>query len=151
MLTLSIKMVRVTKTEKFSSVELVFNESFDGLVAKRDQRGNIIEGEFVAAQIDSLNFPPSVLTGILCSLNTDVGLLRSVSPKSFDQAEFGAILFGAKLNVERTFVEKDHTFKVDGENVVAQRNLYTTEIVGVELSDKAKLLIEKMTMSRLGL
>lgn len=151
MLTLSVKSVRVFESEKFSTVEIKFNETFDGFVAKRDELGRVLEGEFVETQIDTLNFPPSVLTGILTSLNDEVGLLRSVSEKRFGQAEFGAILFGAKISVDRKRVAKNETFKSGDEDIVAERDLYTTELVKLELSEKAKLLIDKMTMTRLGL
>lgn len=155
MITLSVKRVRVIKTEKFSNVELTFNESFDGYIAKRDERGNIMEGEFVPATINSLDFPPNVLTAILCEHSPEVTKFRSMLEKSFEQFDYDEIFQHVKLNVERTHVNKDETFKSNGVDVVAKRNLYTTEVVGVEVDDDWKQFVNdahKMKlMKRLGL
>lgn len=147
----NVKRIQMTENETFSSVMIVLNKEFAGITAKRDDNGKIIADEFVEAQIDYINFPPSVLTAVLCDKNEDVALLRSISENRFRQAEFGAILTGATLTIQREHHAAGETFTQNGEEVVAERDLFTTEITKVELSDRAKVLVNRMIDAKLGL
>ena len=85
------------------------------------------------ADVDTISIGRSALTRQLCDCNDDIALFRATREKAFGQREFGIILFGAKLTINREF-------KAAGEEVngrALERDCYLTSIVGVTLSERS--------------
>lgn len=126
-LTVTIKGVKVFENEEFANVSLTMAQTVKGFRLNRDT--NTME----EADVETISLSRSALTRQLCDCNDDIALFRATCDKAFNQRQFGIILFGAKLTIEREL-------KAAGEEVndkVLERDCYITSIVGVTLSDKA--------------
>lgn len=123
----TIKNVKVFENEEFSNVSLTMTQTIKGHRLNRDT--NAIE----EADVDTISIGRSALTRQLCDCNDNIALFRATRDKAFGQREFGIILFGAKLTIDREL-------KAAGEEVngkVLERDSYITSIVGVTLSERA--------------
>lgn len=133
-LVLKVKAVEVFEDKDGASVNLVFDKSFDGMLKNSD-------GAYVAGSVNNISFSRSNLTRQLCDENDDFAMYRATRRNALGQKEFGVIFFGAKLEVTRTFVKEGAVIpnQVDknGQPVVADRDKYLTEIIKVELSERA--------------
>ena len=123
----TIKNVKVFENEEFANVSLTMTQTIKGHRLNRDT--NAIE----EADVDTISIGRSALTHQLCDCNDNIAIFRATRDKAFGQREFGIILFGAKLTINREL-------KAAGEEVngkVLERDSYITSIVGVTLSERA--------------
>ena len=123
----TIKNVKVFENEEFANVSLTMTQTIKGHRLNRDT--NVIE----EADVDTISVGRSALTRQLCDCNDNIALFRATRNKAFGQREFGIILFGAKLTINREL-------KAAGEEVngkALERDSYITSIVGVTLSERA--------------
>lgn len=129
-----VKAIEVFEDKDGASVNLVFDKEFDGMTKNSN-------GVYVAASVNNISFGRSNLTRQLCDKNDDFAMYRATRRNALGQKEFGVILFGAKLEMTRTFVKEGEVVPgqvdEDGKPVVADRDKYLTEIVKVELSERA--------------
>ena len=124
---ITIKGVKVFENEEFANVSLTLDKPIKGFRLNRDT--NTME----EADVDTISLSRSALTRQLCDCNDDIDLYRATCDRAFNQRQFGIILFGAKLTINREL-------KAAGEEVngkALERDCYITSIVGVTLSDKA--------------
>ena len=124
---ITIKSVKVFENEEFANVSLTLDKPIKGFSLNRDT--NAME----EADVDTISISRSALTRQLCDCNDDIALYRATCDRAFNQRQFGIILFGAKLTINREL-------KAAGEEVngkALERDCYITSIVGVTLSDKA--------------
>lgn len=137
----NLTRVQVFESENGSNVNLVFNEQIDGFERKIDANGTI---DFAEAKVSSVSIGRSALTAQLCELNDDIALYRSCLTHSFGQREFAIILHKAVLTLERTLHTAGEVYGQDenGTDLAYQRDCYTTEVVGVKLSDRAQTLLD---------
>lgn len=123
----TIKNVKVFENEEFANVSLTMTQTIKGFHLNRET--NAIE----EADVDTISIGRSALTRQLCDCNDNIALFRATRDKAFGQREFGIILFGAKLTINREL-------KAAGEEVngkALERDSYITSIVGVTLSERA--------------
>ena len=123
----TIKNVKVFENEEFANVSLTMTETIKGFRRNRDT--NAIE----EADVDTISIGRSALTRQLCDCNDNIAVFRATRDKAFGQREFGIILFGAKLTINREF--KGAGEEVNGN--VLERDSYITSVVGVTLSERA--------------
>ena len=124
---ITIKSVKVFENEEFANVSLTMTQTVKGFRLNHDT--NTME----EADVDSISFSRSALTRQLCDCNDDIALFRATRERAFGQREFGIILFGAKLTINREL-------KAAGEAVngkALERDCYITSVVGVTLSERA--------------
>lgn len=124
---ITIKSVKVFENEEFANVSLTFTSTIKGFRLNHDTN------DMEEADVDTISISRSALTRQLCDCNDDIALFRATRDKAFGQREFGIILFGAKLTINREL-------KTAGEEVndhVLERDCYITTIVGVTLSERA--------------
>lgn len=124
---ITIKGVKVFENEEFANVSLTLDKPIKGFRLNRDT--NIRE----EAEVDTISLSRSALTRQLCDCNDAIALYRATCDRAFNQRQFGIILFGAKLTIEREL-------KAAGEEVngkALEHDCYITSIVGVTLSDTA--------------
>lgn len=125
--TVTIKGVKVFENEEFANVSLTLTQTIKGFRLNHDT--NAME----EADVDTISVSRSALTRQLCDCNDDIALFRATRERAFGQREFGIILFGAKLAIEREL-------KAAGEEVngkALERDCYITSIVGVTLTERA--------------
>ena len=123
----TIKNVKVFENEEFANVSLTMTQTIKGHRLNHDT--NAIE----EADVDTISIGRSALTRQLCDCNDNIAVFRATRDKAFGQREFGIILFGAKLTINREL-------KAAGEEVngkALERDSYITSIVGVTLSERA--------------
>lgn len=137
----NLKRVQVFESENGSNVNLVFNEQIDGFERKVDANGAI---DFAEAKVSSVSIGRSALTAQLCELDDDIALYRGCLTHSFGQREFAIILHKAALTLERTLHTAGEVYGQDenGTDLAYQRDCYTTEVVGIKLSEKAKTILD---------
>lgn len=123
----TIKNIKVFENEEFANVSLTMTETIKGF--RRNPDTNAIE----EADVDTISIGRSALTRQLCDCNDNIAVFRATRDKAFGQREFGIILFGAKLTINREF--KGVGEEVNGH--VLERESYITSIVGVTLSERA--------------
>ena len=124
---ITIKGIKVFENEEFANVSLTLDKPIKGF--SLNHYTNTME----EADVEAISIGRSALTRQLCDCNDDIALYRATREKAFGQREFGIILFGAKLTINREF-------KAAGEEVngrVLERDCYYTSIVGVTLSERA--------------
>ena len=124
---ITIKSVKVFENEEFANVSLTLTSTIKGFRLNHDT--NAMED----ADVDTFSMSRSALTRQLCDCNDDIALFRATRERAFGQREFGIILFGAKLAIEREL-------KAAGEEVngkALERDCYITSIVGVTLTERA--------------
>lgn len=124
----TIKGVKVFENEEFANVSLTMTQTIKGFRLNRDT--NAME----ETDVDTISICRSALIRQLCDCNDDIALFRATRGTArFGQREFGIILFGAKLTINREF-------KAAGEEVngcTLERDCYLTSIVGVTLSERS--------------
>lgn len=128
----NLKRVQVFENENSSNVNLVFNEQIAGFERKVDN--GVID--FVEAQVSTVSIGRSALTAQLCEVSDDIAAYRGSIDHAFGQKEFGIILRNAALTLERTLHTAGEVYGQDenGADLAYTRDCYTTEVVGVKLS-----------------
>ena len=124
---ITIKSVKVFENEEFANVSLTLTSTIKGFRLNHDT--NAMED----ADVDTFSMSRSALTRQLCDCNDDIALFRATCERAFNQRQFGIILFGAKLTINREL-------KAAGEEVngkALERDCYITSIVGVTLTERA--------------
>jgi hypothetical protein len=129
----NLKRVQVFESENGSNVNLVFNEQIDGFERKVDANGAI---DFAEAKVSTVSIGRSALTAQLCECCDDIAAYRGSIDHAFGQKEFGILLRGAALTLERTLHTAGEVYGQDenGADLAYARDCYTTEVVGVKLS-----------------
>ena len=129
----NLTRVQVFESENGSNVNLVFNEAIKGFERQVDNNGVI---DFVEADVHSVSMGRSALTAQLCEVSDDIAAYRGCIDHAFGQKEFGILLRGAALTLERTLHTAGEVYGQDenGTDLAYQRDCYTTEIVGCKLS-----------------
>ena len=138
----NLTRVQVFESENGSNVNLVFNEAIKGFQRNVDANGTV---EYVEGDVNYVSMGLSKLTAQLCECNDMIGDYRCAIDHQFGQKEFGLILRGAILTLEREFHSAGEVSgqNEDGTDVCYQRDCYTTEVVDVKLSKKAEDRLEK--------
>ena len=130
---ITIKSVKLFENEEVANVSLTMTQTVKGFRLNRDT--NTME----EADVDTISISRSALTRQLCDCNDDIALFRATLDKAFNQRQFGIILFGAKLTINREL-------KAAGEEVngkALERDCYITSIVGITLSSRAIAALDK--------
>jgi hypothetical protein len=137
----TLKRVQVFESENSSNVNLVINEAIDGF--KRVINDGTVE--YVEDKVNTISIGRSALTAMLCDVNDDIAMYRCTIDHAFGQREFGLILSGATLTIERTLhsAGEVYTQAEDGTDIAYQRDCYTTEIVDVKLSARSQSILDK--------
>lgn len=136
----NLKRVQVFENENGSNVNLVFNESIKGF--QRVIENGVID--FVEADVNSVSIGRSALTAQLCECCDDIAMYRGCIDHAFGQKEFGLILTGATLTLERTIHSAGEVYGKDenGTELAYQRDCYTTEIVDVKLATRSQKILD---------
>lgn len=130
----TIKGVKLFIDELSASVQLTLDKAIKGFACNE-------EGEFVEADVKTISFRRSKLTAQLCELSDDIAMYRATLDHAFGPKDFGVILFNAKLKLNREL-------KAAGEivnEVALERDCYITDVIGVQLSDRAIRKIDEAT------
>lgn len=137
----NLTRVQVFESENGCNVNLVFNEQIDGFERHIDASGAV---DFIEAEVSTVSIGRSALTAQLCELNDDIALYRGCLTHSFGQKEFAVILHKAALTLERTLHTAGEVYGQDenGADLAYQRDCYTTEIIGIKLSQRAQTLLD---------
>lgn len=137
----NLKRVQVFESENGSNVNLVFNEKIAGFQRVVDANGVI---DFIETEVSTVSISRSALTAQLCECNDDIATYRGCIDHAFGQKEFGIILRGAALTLERTLHAAGEVYGQDenGTDLAYTRNCYTTEIVGIKLGARAQQALD---------
>ena len=137
----NLTRVQVFESENGSNVNLVFNEAIKGFERKVDGAGAV---DYVEGDVNYVSIGRSALTAQLCECNDDIAAYRCSIDHAFGQKEFGIILRGAVLTLERTLHTAGEVYGQDenGADLAYQRDCYTTEVVYVKLNKKAEERLE---------
>lgn len=129
----NLKRVQVFESENGSNVNLVFNESIKGFKREIDTNGNVT---FEEGDVSTISVGRSALIAQLCEADDMIAAYRGCIDHTFGQKEFGIILRGAALTLERTLHNAGEVYgqAEDGTDLAYTRDCYTTEITDVKLS-----------------
>ena len=129
----NLKRVQVFESENGSNVNLVFNESIKGFQRKVDASGVVT---FEEGDVNIVSIGRSALIAQLCEADDMIAAYRGSIDHTFGQKEFGIVLRGAALTLERTLHTAGEVYGQDenGADLAYTRDCYTTEVVGVKLS-----------------
>lgn len=139
-----ISSVSLFTDETSSSIRLEFKQSIPGFA--KDENGT-----FTSVSVNHIDTFRSKLTAQLCAVNEDVAFYRACLGHAMENKHFSIILFGAKVTIIRTLIKQGEQYEQNGEQLVAERDLYLTDIEAVQLSSRAKALLEKATDNALAL
>ena len=126
----TVKSVKLFVNEASANVQVGFDKAIKGF-AKAD------DGTYVEGDVDHVSFFRSRLTAQLCQCSDDIAMYRATLDHSFGQKEFGVILFNAKLKLNRELHKAGEVLGEDDDAITLDRDCYTTDIVGVTLSERA--------------
>lgn len=138
---INLKRVQVFESENGSNVNLVFNEQIDGFVRKVDDNGVV---DFVEDKVSSISVGRSVFTAQLCDCNDDIAMYRGCIDHAFGQKEFGLLLTGAALTIERERHTAGEVYGQDenGADLAYSRDCYTTTVIGCKLSARSQTILD---------
>lgn len=142
----NLKRVQVFESENGSNVNLVFNESIKGFQRNVDANGAV---DYVEGDVDYVSIGRSALIAQLCECSEDIAAYRGSIDHTFGQKEFGIILRGAVLTLERTLHSAGEVYgqAEDGTDLAYQRDCYTTEVTDIKLSSwSAKKLDDALVL-----
>ena len=126
----TVKSVKLFVNEASANVQVGFDKAIKGF-AKAD------DGTYVEGDVDHVSFFRSRLTAQLCQCSDDIAMYRATLDHSFGQKEFGVILFNAKLKLNRELHKAGEVLGEGDDAITLDRDCYTTDIVGVTLSERA--------------
>jgi hypothetical protein len=137
---INLKRIQVFESESGSNVNLVFNEQIDGF--KRAVTDGVVE--YVEDKVNTISIGRSALTAQLCDANDDIAMYRACIDHAFGQKEFGLILTGAVLTIERERHAAGEVYGQDddGTDLAYQRDCYTTEVTDVKLSARSQSILD---------
>lgn len=138
---INLKRIQVFENEQAANVQLVFTENIDGF--KKVVNDGVVE--YLEEQVNTISIGKSALTAMLCDTCDDIAMYRSTIDHSFGQKEFGLILTGAVLTIERERHAAGEVYGQDddGTDLAYQRDCYTTEITDVKLSARSQSILDK--------
>ena len=138
---INLKRIQVFESENGSNVNLVFNEQIDGFVRKVDDNGVV---DFVEDKVSSISVGRSAFTAQLCDCNDDIAMYRGCIDHAFGQKEFGLLLTGAALTIERERHTAGEVYGQDenGADLAYSRDCYTTTVVGCKLSARSQTILD---------
>lgn len=139
---INLKRVQVFESENGCNVNLVFNEQIDGFQKVVDENGLV---DFTETKVNTISVGRSALTAQLCECSDDIAMYRGCIDHAFGQKEFGLLLTGAALTIERERHSAGEVYGQDdeGTDLAYQRDCYTTTIVGVKLSARSQQILDK--------
>ena len=126
----TVKSVKVFVNEDSANVQVGFDKAIKGFTKADD-------GTYVEGDVNHISFFRSRLTAQLCQCSDDIAMYRATLDHSFSQKEFGVILFNAKLKLNRELHKAGEVLGEGDDAVTLDRDCYTTDIIGVTLSDRA--------------
>ena len=137
----NLKRIQVFESENGSNVNLVFNESIKGFERVVDANGAV---DYVEGDVNHVSIGRSALTAQLCECCDDIAMYRGCIDHAFAQKEFGLLLTGATLTLERTLHSAGEVYGQDenGTDLAYQRDCYTTEVVDVKLSARSQKILD---------
>lgn len=137
----NLKRVQVFESENGSNVNLVFNEQIDGFQRTVGDNGAI---DFAEAKVSSVSVGRSALTAQLCDCSDDIAMYRGCIDHAFGQKEFGLLLTGAALTLERERHSAGEVYgqDEDGTDLAYQRDCYTTTVIGIKLSARSQQILD---------
>ena len=129
----NLTRVQVFESENGSNVNLVFNESIKGFKRNIDSNGAVT---FEECDVNTVSIGRSALIAQLCEADDMIAAYRGCVVNTFGQKEFGIILRGAALTLERALHNAGEVYGQDenGTDLAYQRDSYTTEVTDVKLS-----------------
>ena len=129
----NLKRVQVFENEEFANVNRVFNEAIKGFERKIDANDVV---DYVESDVNYVSIGRSALTAQLCEVCDDIAAYRGIIDHAFGQKEFGILLRGAALTLDRVLHTAGEVYGQDenGADLAYTRDCYTTEVVGVKLS-----------------
>lgn len=125
------------ETSKDNNVQITFTTD------KKPVMGFVRDGEsYVEREVNTISFPRAALTAMLCDLNDDIALYRSMIDHAFGQREFGGILFKSTLTINRE-IHSAGEIVGEGENSrTLERDCWFTDLAKVELAKRAQKLLD---------
>lgn len=135
----TVKSVKVHTDVEIPNVELTLEETIEGYSKQAD-------GTFAKGDVDTISIQRSNLTRQLCDISEDIADYRSTIDHSFTQKDLGIILRRATLVIEREHHaagEPTGRRDADGNDKVYDRDCFTTEIVGITLTERALTKIDE--------
>lgn len=139
-LVVTINAVRVFDNDGKINVHIEFDEIIKGYKA---------EGVgFDECDVNYIDIHRSKLTKQLCEHSDLIADYRATRTEAFGQKEFAIILRGAKMTIVRTpHVAGELTGRQNdqGQDIVYTYNGYTTDVVGVRLTESATAKLNRAT------
>lgn len=133
-----IASVQVFDNEEFGmSVKCTLKNQIQGITI--DQDGTRVHGD-----VDYLSFGLSALTKALCRNSEEVSIFRSAIGRKFNGKELSLLLIGATLTLERTLVEEGDTFRRGEDEVIAEHDMFLTDILGYKPSALTERMLGKV-------
>lgn len=143
---LKVISVRVYDDCEKPSVSIGFDKPIKGFTKAED-------GSYNEADVTDISINRSQFTRQLCNANELIATFRSARGKALDQRSFGLILPGATLTIVRTLRAKGEQMvnsegqpevDADGNAKCYQRDCYTTDVVGIALTDIATARLDRV-------
>lgn len=139
-LVVTINAVQVFENDGRASVRISFDEAIKGYKA---------EGlTFAEGDVNYVDINRAQLTKQLCEHSDLIADYRATRTEAFGQKEFAIILRGAKMTIVRTaHVAGELTGRQNdqGQDIVYTRDCYTTDVVGVRLTEGATAKLNRAT------
>lgn len=135
----TVKSVKLHTDVEIPNVEFFLEETIEGYSKQAD-------GTFAKGDVSTFSVHRSDLTRQLCNINEDIADYRATLTEAFTQKDFGIILRRAALVIERehhTAGEPTGRQDADGNDKVYDRDCFTTEIVGITLTERALTKIDE--------
>lgn len=135
----TVKLVKLFDNES-SHVSLTFDKKFPGF--KQEETG-----EYVETEVSAISFPSSYLTALCCEHDEEFAEFRACCETKLNQTQWAVALMGATVKFTRELHLQGEI--LEGQECALERDCYITDIVDVEITDKAKSRLESAIMSKL--
>ena len=132
---LNVKRVQLTENKDGKLlVNLFTKEEFDGFKLNEET------GEFENTKVSKLTFSLKNLVFVLINDKNIEAMFSCVKSSDVSQGQFNVLLKNAKIEVDRKLVNDGDTFVDEfGEEQVAERDMYLTKLVKVEVANPKKV------------
>lgn len=145
---ISVKVVRVTvyDDKEKPDVKLTLDKAIKGFAFERDAKGAVNYDVCNECDVTEISINRAKLTRQLCEVNDLIDTYRGCRVAALGQKQFNLILKNATLSIVRTrHAEGEPEKNTDGNPILDKdgnvktydRDCYTTDVVGVTLSDSA--------------
>lgn len=122
-----IKSISLYESESTANINVVLDKQFEAIV--RTDNG------YEVGQADHFYISRGKLTAQACDVNDDIALYRACQTHGFNQLQLALLFVGAKITINRHFHSAGEI--LDGSDTALENDCYITDIVGVELTDRA--------------